>query len=155
MCLKAWGQIQGSNIKNMWLMCERMRLNLFLFFSFHGFFNFLFSPSRCALGGFDNAFFLTATLWASIKPIMSTLKLVKMRKLVCFHIMSSIHSMSSFSHHLSKKGKRKQWKKLKTKKLTTLDPNIQFGSPNHELSYKHLFCYPDQLVFFSKWCHVN
>ncbi len=33
-CLKDWGPIQGSNIKNMWLTCEKFELTfrLFLFF---------------------------------------------------------------------------------------------------------------------------
>jgi hypothetical protein len=94
-------------------------------------------------------------LWGSTKPTMSTLKLVKMKELVCSYTMSWIHSMSSFSQHLSKKDKRKQWKEEKTKKLATLDLNIHFDFPIHELSCKLLFCCLDQLVFFSKWCLVN
>jgi hypothetical protein len=83
-------------------------------------------------------------------------KIGQMKELVCFYTMSLIHSMSSFSQHLSKKGKRKQLKRgKKTKKLATLDLNIHFDFPIHELSCKLLFCCPDQLVFFSKWCHVN
>jgi len=53
-CRKAWGPIQGSNIKNVCLTCGKIRLTfgLFSFFSsfFYGFFNFLFSFSFCALG---------------------------------------------------------------------------------------------------------
>ncbi len=142
---KAWGKIQGSNIKNGLLTCERMRLTFFSFFYFYGFI-ILFSPSCRALGRVENAFLVTTTLWGSTKLTMSTLKLVKMKELVCSYTMSLIHSMSSFSQHLSKKGKRKQWRKKKTKKL---------GFPIHEFFYKLLFCCQDQLVFFSKWCHVN
>ncbi len=98
-------------------------VQLFLFILIHGFFNFLFSHSCCALGRVENAYFLRTTFWGSIKPIMSILKLVKMRKLVCFYAMSSIHSMSSLSQHLSKKDKKKEKKEKKNKEISNLGPS--------------------------------
>ncbi len=44
MCLKVWSSIQRSNIKNVWLTCERIRLTFGLFSLlpfFHGLFYFL------------------------------------------------------------------------------------------------------------------
>ncbi len=38
-CLKAWGSIWGSDIKNVCLVCERKKIT---FDYFHGFFNFLY-----------------------------------------------------------------------------------------------------------------
>jgi hypothetical protein len=40
--------------------------------------------------------------------------------------------------------------KWKTKKWTTLDPSLQVGSPNHELSFKVFFLGLDQFGFPSK-----
>jgi hypothetical protein len=148
-------KFKGPILKNGLLTCERMRLTVFSFLFFHGCI-ILFSPSCHALGRVENAFLLIPTLWGSTKSTMSTLKLVKMKELVCFYTMSLIHSMSSFSQHLSKKGKRKQWKRgKKPKKLATLDFNMHFDFPIHEFFCKLLFCCLHQLVFFSKWCHVN
>ncbi len=43
-CLKAWVQFEGSNIENVWLTCERIKLifGLFSFFFFQCFFLFFF-----------------------------------------------------------------------------------------------------------------
>jgi hypothetical protein len=127
-----------------WSKCERIRLTFGLFPLlpfFHGFVNFLFSLPFHALG----------KGWKCI-PFSSHLVKIHKTNHVNFRInqknggvgvlstMSLIHRCIFYSHkNLNNKGKRKQWKKQKTKKWATLDPRLHFGSLNHELSFKLFF----------------
>jgi len=41
-----------------------------------------------------------------------------------------------FSHNLNNKGKNTMEKKKSTQEMSNLDPNLHFGSLDHELSFK-------------------
>jgi hypothetical protein len=98
-CLKVWGPIWGSNIKNMWLICERIRLTFDFFSFFHGFFNLLFTLSfmnldwkrwKCTLSSNHLArIHKTSHINSKIDP--------KMGELLCFQqYPRSIHASSIF-----------------------------------------------------------
>jgi len=102
-------------------------------------------PPFCALWRCENDIFIGAILWRFIKPIMSTLELVKSGRVDVLSPVSSNHSMSSI-HRI--------WKKIvekinKQKRWTTLDLSLPMSS-----SWS-TFLGPDQSVFPLKWCHVN
>jgi hypothetical protein len=101
--LKAWGPIWGSNIKNVWLTCKRIRSTSGLFFSVLSWFFliFCFHFHFVHLGRVENAFSLTTILWDSIVN----------------HVNSKIDQKweSWCALNLSNKDKRKQWKRQKWK----------------------------------------
>jgi len=62
MCLKIWGPISKSNIKNVRLTYERIMLTFEFFnFFFNDIFNFLFPSSFHAFGKAENVFLLASS----------------------------------------------------------------------------------------------
>ncbi len=94
----------GSNIKNVWLTCEKIRFIFGLFFSWF-FFVFCFFK-------FENAL-LPTTLWGFTKPTMSILELVKNKGVGVLSTMSSIYSMSSMLTKFDQQNYKKQWKEAR------------------------------------------
>jgi hypothetical protein len=127
-CVERQGvQFKGSNIKNVCLTCERIRLTFGLFsLLLHGFQNFLFHFHFMHLGRVETSHFLATTLWGSTKSTMLTLELIKKRRRVgVFSTMSSIRKRGFFHFHkiwtrVEKKKKNKEAKNLNNEQPWTL-----------------------------------
>ncbi len=91
-CLKVWGSIPRSNIKKLWLTCEKIRLTFGLFFFSWFFLSFVFIFILCTWKGWKCTPF-NNHLVGSTKPTMSILELVKNGGVGVLSITSSIHSM--------------------------------------------------------------
>ncbi len=73
-----------------------------------------------------------------MKLAMSTLELIKrMEELVCSQQCPRSITCLPILQNLNNENKRKQMEKKKPKKCATLDYNLHFGSPNHELSFNY------------------
>ncbi len=162
MYLKAWGPIQGSNIKNVWLTCKRIRLTSGLFslllLFFHDFFNFLFSLPFHALGKGWKCILSNNHLVKIHKVSHDNFKLIKNEGVCVLSTMPSIHICIFYSHRNWATRIKKNNEKEKTKKWATSDLSLHFDSPNHVLSFKLFFFFWFRPIGFpSKMmlCKVN